>query len=760
MFMPNDKQTLEHLKDLKDEVRDLHPVLNVLFRKLPGIERVHYNQGSNEMGADFILYRSDPALLRTTCIGVVVKADSIRQNTAEVERQIKECFVPRKAPDGSEVQIREVWVVSNHEVTRNARDMLSHLYSDRKIEFISGQDLATLVDRFAPDAFTTTSPALQDFAEASLAALEADDRRSLVVPGMDNFYVEPRVLRKDFDAYGNAKSSRAVQSFDDLLRTATRSQLSIVQAGAGGGKSRLARELSKQILRSSNFADGSLIPAIVHAKDFAIESRARIEDLAASLRDKVKAGSATQVLLFLDGFDEVDMSDADRARLITEWMSAASSSNVSLVVMSRLFDEVTVLGGRVHSVDVFTIEPLKGTRALDFLKKVAGQFEGRSKIVSDLNDSLLLRALEGNPIAYILLGRLIADNQQDLPSNLTELFQKYTELVLGRWEISKGLRSQQEYEVIVESLIWLSQYSLDNQLPEIARCELAQWIHNYCRDRNLLIVADELVDRACARNSILYFRSDTGGVGFRHRAFCEFFYARGLNRKGAIELKPEVFSPYWINSYYFLAGIQRDCPDLIQSLVDLPLEKDFERIMRVLNLGNVLLAGYMTPVQYAKDALSKVAQEASSLFLDACDPKSGSPLTALPTLQVLGVLAMTFRGQYGYKHFQVALEEAVFEVEAQGNTDKAAIALFLLDTAYKEAGGELRFDQLIEKFGDSLPLPVKLGIGHEAERMKVVSDRVKKMERNVKRSFRGRLDSKEYLRKLYRVPVRKLEKPL
>lgn len=69
--------TVESLKRLNDEVDDFHPVLNSLFRKMPGIQRCHYNQGPNEMGADFILYRNDDALLRTTQVGVVVKVGKL-----------------------------------------------------------------------------------------------------------------------------------------------------------------------------------------------------------------------------------------------------------------------------------------------------------------------------------------------------------------------------------------------------------------------------------------------------------------------------------------------------------------------------------------------------------------------------------------------------------------------------------------------------------------------------------------------------------
>ena len=758
MFIPNRKHTIEHLRDVSDEVRGLHPILNVLFRKLPGIERVHYNQGSNEMGADFILFRRDPALLRINCIGVVVKADSIRQNTTEVERQIKECFIPRKAVDGTDIQIREVWVVSSQDITKNAREVIGKMYSDRKVEFIPAQDLAGMIDQFAPDAFVTTSPALQDFAENTLASLEADDQRSLVVPGMDPFYVEPKISRLDFDGYGNAKSTKSISGIDELLKALSSSQLTIVQAGAGGGKSRLARELAKKVLGSSRFADGEILPTVEHARAYINGPKEELCRRISELRATSK--SEGRVLFFIDGFDEVDLDDKQRASFVDDLIKAANDEQASVALLSRPFDEVSILGGRVQSLDVFRIEPLKGQKAIEFLTKIAGQIDVKSKLMNDLSKSALLKALDGAPIAYILLGRLLAENQHELPSSLTELFQKYSELVLGRWEMAKGLRSQQEYEVIVEALTWLSVYLLENQLNEIAQSELEQWMIAYCQERSIQLNSTALVGRMCDRNSVLYVRSDIKTIGFRHRAFAEFFYARHLNRKPSIDLTGEIFSPYWLNSYYFLAGLQRDCPDLLTSLLEIELKHESERIMRALNFGNLLLAGYLTPISVCKAAVLRVALDVADIFVDACDPASKSALTQLPTIQMLCALTAAYQSQYGYKHFRPSLEEAIFELEAGTQTDRTAIALFLLDTAYKESGGELRFDALIENFGDSLPLVVKLAIQHESERMKLMSDRVKKMERNLRRTFRANTGSSDFLNKLYKVPVKQLKKKL
>ncbi len=759
MFSPSKKQTIEYLKELRHEVNDFHPILNVLFKRLPSIERVHYTQGPDELGADFILFRRDETLLRTTHIGVVVKIDSIKQNTTEVERQIKECFIPRKTADGVQVQIREVWVVTAHDITRNAKEVLSKQYVDRKIEFISGQDLAQMIDQHAPDAFAAFSPALMEFAEGLISSLDLEDQRALVVPGLESFYVEPRIILQSFSGYGSPrKTARGARTLDELLRSALEQELIVVEAPAGGGKSKLARELVKRILSSPEFADGKILPSLAHARDFVQNANDEIKRIRAKVRDA--AGTEGSLVAFIDGFDEVDLSESERPGFVESLIAAANANEVSIVLLSRPFDEASVLGARVHSLPIYKIEQLKGPRAISFLSKIAGQLDVRSRLVSDLGRSDLLRALDGAPIAYILLGRLIAENQQDLPSNLTELFHKYVELVLGRWEMSKGLRSQQEYEVLVETLSWLASFMLDHDLPEVGRSEVEKWAVQYCAQRGLGIDAKALVDRVCRRDSILYLRTETGSVGFRHRAFAEFFYARVLSRKSQVELSEKVFSPYWLNSYFFLAGLKRDCPDLVEALTAIHLVDEGSRIVRVLNFGNLLLAAYLTPTETCKTALISIASEIAELYDLARDPQSNSLLSNLPTLQMLGVLALSFSGQYGYKRFRAALEEAIYDLEVREPSEKLAIMLFLLDTAYKEAGGDLRFDELIEKFGDSLPVVVKLAIKHESHRMKAVSEKISKLERNLRRAFRASKGAGEYLDKLYNTPVKKLAERL
>ena len=70
-----DKQ--KAISAISNEVKELHPLLDQLFSRLPNITGVEYTHGPHEMGADFILTKHDSTLNRNNYIGVIAKIGKI-----------------------------------------------------------------------------------------------------------------------------------------------------------------------------------------------------------------------------------------------------------------------------------------------------------------------------------------------------------------------------------------------------------------------------------------------------------------------------------------------------------------------------------------------------------------------------------------------------------------------------------------------------------------------------------------------------------
>ncbi len=136
----NEKRS--HLQKIKSEVDDFHPLLQQLFPKLENIRSVDYTHGQNERGADFILEKYDPTLSQSIYVGVIAKLGKIHQDFTEIERQIDECKMSRLTEGGKkEIFLNEIWVVTNENITNNAKEKIHHKFPATSIQFIDYQKL-------------------------------------------------------------------------------------------------------------------------------------------------------------------------------------------------------------------------------------------------------------------------------------------------------------------------------------------------------------------------------------------------------------------------------------------------------------------------------------------------------------------------------------------------------------------------------------------------------------------------------------------
>ncbi|HAL1226140.1 TPA: hypothetical protein H5Q19_005031, partial [Escherichia coli] len=102
---------------------------------------------------------------------------------------------------------------------------------------------------------------------------------------------------------------------------------------------------------------------------------------------------------------------------------------------------------------------------------------------------------------------------------MTELYSKYSEIVLGRWDTSKGLLSQTEYDVISNILVEIAMFMMDNSLNCISISEVQDMFLNYLAKRNLNVDEDKLFKRLIYRSEVTTVNVRTNTFSFLHRSF-------------------------------------------------------------------------------------------------------------------------------------------------------------------------------------------------------------------------------------------------
>ncbi len=179
--------------------------------------------------------------------------------------------------------------------------------------------------------------------------------------------------------------------------------------------------------------------------------------------------SSGRVILLIDGFDEVS-SDIDRSTildLIDGFLITHPACQV--VLASRPYRFVAELPG-LKKYEEFRISPINWKQAEKIVHRVT-----EAKKVSQTQAREFLRKLEKihgfelNPLSVTVFAATADYSKQDVPANITELFKKFTELMLGRWDEGKGLRQQYQSPLKDFVLTRLAFHMHSNRMVSIAR---------------------------------------------------------------------------------------------------------------------------------------------------------------------------------------------------------------------------------------------------------------------------------------------------
>lgn len=752
----------KRVEEIKDEIKDFHPLLKNLFKKMPSINRVEYTHGNAEMGADFVLSMLHPVLNTERYIGVIVKIGKINQDTTGIEKQVKECSIPRYFEYGKkEIHIDEIWVVSNGTISNNARRVIRNDAQLRSVEFISGNEIIELIDKHLPLFWANLSvPVSEYISKIREKNLQFERSTSLLQIGDKDFYVEQdvyEVLDSKHSSENKFKSKPKKVNFVEHIK---KNKISFIEGSMGTGKSRLLRKLISHFTSPEVFHEEKLLPIIIDYRDLIDKYEGNIEQLidnSVGQELKKEFGNDINLLLLIDGVDEKKFSvDEELNRFIKTIEELDKIPNLKTVLTSRhlkTLESVNSLSGRFGR---YEIRALTFSKVLEFVKNLCKQLNLTQRIVEDLRKSKLFRDLPQSPISAILLAKLIDEHSKELPSNMTELYSKYTELTLGKWDIDKGIQSDKEYQVLNTFFMNLSEYMIQNELKQISIEEAKVRLIDYLKPRNLGLDVDSLLDRILNRCEIIATDHDKGILFFKHRTFAEFLYAKKIIETQKLQIDKRVFTSYWNNVFYFCVGILKDCPDVLEAITNYPTDSETERIKKIANLPNFYLAGFASPYKVISEGIEKLVIDASKYYIEVITNKQTSVFTHFPPMICLYFMNYLIQEGLSYDFFIDGLETAALSIASSSVTnDEKAYALFFLNVAFIKLKRDNDFSFLLKDYKHQLPLDLLCVLDIESQNLNLLrkSKILQKQNKKFKGFLKGNNAAKHSLRALLNKPI-------
>lgn len=742
-----------------DEVKDFHPLLNNLLARLPQVLKVEYTHGPSEMGADFVVTRKDVTFDTSEYVGVIAKVGKVVQDLLDIERQIDECAVARLVGGGKDkVRLNEVWVVLTEHITKGAQEKIHEKFKTRKIRFIQGNDLEQLIDKHLPVYWTNLEIDLGVYLTTLREKTQTLDRSLSLLPAdSKSLYIEQDIYRSKPIEYKFKNHTSGRPEKIDIYAEIPKKKVLLIEGEMGLGKSKLIRRLIEHYSDPEVYNQTHLIPIYVTYRDLLSSFNGKVRLLIESRVGKTIMGSLKQpkYLLLIDGLDEVNMSSDEQMSSISSICTQIHDDSEVKAVMCSRYMKALDQPGVFHPDDQrYDLRPLSMSKTIEFLKALCDRLNLASRVVEDLKKSQLFKELPHSPIAAILLAKLLNDNSQELPSNMTELYSKYLELMLGRWDIEKGLQSQKEYQALDNIMMDLAKHFIDNEIHQLSIAEAKDMFREYLEARHLDISAEDLFQKLLGRCEVMIADTDTGTIFFKHRTFAEYFYARMLQRDGSVEIDERAFQFYWVNVFFFYLGILKDSPKQLTKIMALIPGSEGERFLKLINAPNFLLAAYTTPYQVIVKSMERLMVEASQLYQSIVSGESGSPITKLPRMAVLSLFRFLLRQYYSYEFFKSALEECALLID-DGTYDEntKSYSLFFLNLIYVDLNSKDSFDFLLKRRVGKLPLDITIALRIEEKNLEQRGDLIRKQDKHFQRLMKDNRALKSQIDEIFDRPI-------
>ncbi|MCU7853656.1 MAG: NACHT domain-containing protein [Candidatus Thiodiazotropha sp. (ex Monitilora ramsayi)] len=512
----------------------------------------------------------------------------------------------------------------------------SHIVSevkDTRIHFLDSDEIIPLTDEHYPEFWLGIDVELMPYLRALKNLVEVDQGNEeetlrispfLSKAAADSDYVELGLYHHKIKIEkfrGKIYKTQEIDEFSlqDIIHKKINPSLILGEAGFGKSTSllRLAYITAKSSVESSY---DYIIPIIVKANDYItsefetlinfsdhITRKLANTDNACFSPNNLEKG---QVLFLIDAIDEIASAEK-RSQLISEIKALHNKYPKNKIILtSRPYKNILAIKElegfhRVH------IHPLSLKQAEKIIKCVQSK---KHELPKEQSKELLRRidqvhGIELSPLLITVFAATSDLSRKDIPANITELFKKFTELMLGRWDEEKGL-SQQYHAPLKDFLLTKIAFTLhSDRQTKLSLSRLKDLITNE------LSIRGHSGDNEIITNELIYrsglFRILDNEIEFRHHLLQEFFAGRGIDNNDFVA--EIIDDDWWRNCIVFYFG---DNPDDINNLLDITTtykpRSSAYLMQAAITIGIALQASYLSPVDEKIDVWKWVVCALSS----------------------------------------------------------------------------------------------------------------------------------------------------
>lgn len=475
--LSRDRKQLHLTSMSEDDFRD--QVVRVICER-QGLAFVRDMCGPDELGKDCIFEAQDP-LGRTVVYAVQTKkgdlkmSSNARTNVANAIAQLRTALDAQIDLTNPRRRVKPDYVIlcASGRVNEKAKRHINDELKDNRIGFEDANDLIPKIDKLYPEFWygidATKFPYFKRLRQAllnmsdTIIPSDVNSEERVYSPVSDDTYMKLFVHRITTTSRRRRGEVHIEPKFDQIpiQKIIDRDETLLWITGEGGaGKTTALRRIA-YVTAGANLENttAELIPVLVRAVDLrqgdvtmleAIESG--VERLTAIQTPvfEVNDLQAGRVLILVDALDEIT-NHQERDYVVGKIKEFhAKYPTCKTILTSRDYSSITKLVSmktfeRYHISEFDMREVEKTIDHLASRRRVPKQ--QAKETLRQLQD---VHGVDLNPLIVTLFIGSADFHKRDIPPNITEIFKKFTEQMLGRWDERKGL--SQQYEAPLKDL--------------------------------------------------------------------------------------------------------------------------------------------------------------------------------------------------------------------------------------------------------------------------------------------------------------------
>jgi thymidylate kinase len=413
----------------------------------------------------------------------------------------------------------------------------------------------------------------------------------------------------------------------DIEGVMTNSKLIMLHGIATSGKSTILKKLGKDFIEKYNS------PFLFYFELGEIFKKKNGHSIAQEIALKYKEITTLnfefekideKILILLDGLDEIPIKES-RDAIINEIIALKKFNNIQVVITSRTNDYITNDTQIESYFEKFELLPITLNDIISIGEKIIGHGSQFNNFVKMVKKSSLLKAFPKTPLTSILLAILFKEkdiNIKELPKNITELYRKFIDLFMNRWDRTKGVSEQFEIQKKEFVLQTIAVHMQKNRLISIPETDLEIFLTDLTSRKQIGGPKDpkEHLRNLCERTCIMMRDEFNGSYKFFHLTIQEYLAAQKFDYKDDDILVENFYDEWWLNPNIFYAGNKNDYPDILKRVAkfeSVPIEAE-TKFNFIAHSSQVLLAAHNLDNDVRNDLLKsmiKVFDEFSKEFV-------------------------------------------------------------------------------------------------------------------------------------------------